>query len=346
MRRTDVSAVLVIALLVAACGASTRPAATSDAPGFPSPSASELAVVAWSSAMPLAYETPTPTSVPSAAPCTADQLGVAAYAGGATGSMAGGINVWNTGPAPCLISGRPLITILNKSGEPLLLDEGPMPSDSASQVVLSAGGSSPAPEKGASVGTGGAEFFWSNWCGRALDLPLAVVVTLPDGSVIRSGRTIDGVPRCDAPKSPSSLTVGNFSPIPAPDPTDPPILGIEALQVALETPDHATPGHSLQYVAILRNPTSEPISLDPCPAYLERLNARGGPVVADYLLNCSAQPFIDAGQSVRFAMVLDIPASLAADPDAALVWSLDPWFSEGFPPVPPDEKIAMPVVAP
>jgi hypothetical protein len=45
-------------------------------------------------------------------------------------------------------------------------------------------------------------------------------------------------------------------------------------------------------------------------------------------------------------MELDIPASLPASDDAAIVWSLDPYYSEGFPPRSPAQKLRIRIVSP
>jgi hypothetical protein len=45
-------------------------------------------------------------------------------------------------------------------------------------------------------------------------------------------------------------------------------------------------------------------------------------------------------------MELDIPASLPASDDAAIVWSLDPYHGEGFPPRSPAQTLRFRIVSP
>jgi hypothetical protein len=161
-----------------------------------------------------------------------------------------------------------------------------------------------------------------------------------------SERGDTSAPRCDDPTSPSTLTVSPFKATPGPEPTDPPTVPAEGLRLALEVPDHATAGETLRYLAALTNPTSGAIALAPCPAYRETLASSGAPLVEEHLLNCDAIPSIGPGQTVRFAMVLDIPASQLPTEKAAVVWELDPSYGEGLPPRSPAQKAPIRIVAP
>ena len=66
----------------------------------------------------------------------------------------------------------------------------------------------------------------------------------------------------------------------------------------------------------------------------------------DYLLDCAAVPSIGPGQTVRFAMEFEIPSSQPSTDQAALVWELDPFHSEGFLARQPAEKVGIRIVAP
>jgi hypothetical protein len=116
--------------------------------------------------------------------------------------------------------------------------------------------------------------------------------------------------------------------------------------VALEVPDHGTVGEALHYIAALTNPSTAAISLDPCPAYRESLVATGGLVALDYLLNCAVMPSIGPGKTVRFAMVFEIPPSQPPTTQAAIVWELDPYYSQGFLARSPAQKVAIRIIAP
>lgn len=102
-----------------------------------------------------------------------------------------------------------------------------------------------------------------------------------------------------------------------------PLSPLEKLTVAMTLPATVRAGDLLSYVVTLTNPTAQPISLSPCPGYLE--SGRGGGVVIkeEYALNCAPVPAIPAGGSVRFQMKLQVPASAPAG-TLALSWMLIP----------------------
>jgi hypothetical protein len=114
----------------------------------------------------------------------------------------------------------------------------------------------------------------------------------------------------------------------------------------LSEPDHATAGEALQYIAALTNPSMSAVALAPCPAYRESLVTPSGQIKADFLLNCAAAPSIGAGETLRFAMVFEVPRSQGPTDSAALIWELDPYYSEGFLARQPAQKVVVRIVAP
>jgi len=74
---------------------------------------------------------------------------------------------------------------------------------------------------------------------------------------------------------------------------------------------------------ILRNNGDQPVPLDPCPAYVERLWS-GSTLVAEpvYLLNCVATSPFQPGTTMTFEMVLHIPAD-APPGSGLLLWGTD-----------------------
>jgi hypothetical protein len=96
----------------------------------------------------------------------------------------------------------------------------------------------------------------------------------------------------------------------------------------------------------LTNPSANAIALSPCPPYRASLVSPGGLISADYVLDCVAVPSIGPGETRRFAMELAIPASQTPTAAAALVWELDPYYSQGFPPRGPAQKVTLRIVAP
>lgn len=259
--------------------------------------------------------------------------------------MAGGFLFRNGGPAACALVGRPSMALVGGDGRRLPVrdvatDQPPVP------IVLMANVALPADGMESPVGLGSVFLVWSNWCGGAPKQPLELRMTGPDGGTLAVPMDQTSLPRCDERQAPSTISVGPFAATTGHDPTDPPAIPAESLRLTLDVPDHAVAGQVLSYVANLANPTGGPISLEPCFTFMERLNTHGGPVVVEHVLACESVPMIAAGASVGFRMELAVPDSFPADPDAALVWSLDPFGDQGFAPRAPEAKVPMPVVAP
>lgn len=222
------------------------------------------------------------------------------------------------------------------------LSPGPAPEP----VLLAPDAVAPAPLVGPAMGTASVFLQWFNWCGARPAGPLTLRVTLPDGGTLRTPAAGDlGLPRCDDAAAGSSVAMGPFEAVPAPIPSEPPAIPDASLRVTLRAPAQAVAGQPLRYTALLANPGTTPVRLTPCPTYQERLNAPGGSVVREYVLNCAGAPVIAPGERVAFAIVLDVPVSLPPTSDSALVWTLDPFYGEGFPPSGPAVKVPLTVVA-
>ncbi|HYU50260.1 MAG TPA: DUF4232 domain-containing protein [Candidatus Limnocylindria bacterium] len=340
-----------VAFAMAGCVSSAGSSAAKQAAPAPSLSPTlpaAAAIVPWSSQTPAPLATPSPTTVVDAPVCQATQLD-AGDGGweGATGSLLGGFLIRNTSHEPCRLEGRPAIKIVDAEGRSLDVRTVPAPSPSPRPIVLGPKQAAPVLNEEPSRGLASETLQWFNWCGSAPKEPLKLTVTLPEGGVLRVPISFGGgTPRCDEPTAPSVLSVAPFEETSGPSATEPPAVPAQSLELTLVVPEHATAGQRLDYVAILTNHTTDPIALDPCPAYEERLNTSGGPVVGDYILACATVPVIAPGASVRFAMELNLPVALPPDDQAALVWGLDPFHSQGFPPQPPEQKVPIRVVAP
>jgi len=91
----------------------------------------------------------------------------------------------------------------------------------------------------------------------------------------------------------------------------------------VEVPSVVVAGETLHYQVTLRNDGDQPVPLDPCPIYVERLWG-GNTTVAEprYLLNCAAASPIQPGGSTTFEMVLDIPVNAPPGP-GVLLWGTD-----------------------
>jgi hypothetical protein len=312
------------------------------------------AIVPWSSATPAPPATPTVPPTPDAPTCRADQLAGDAGWGGATGSLLGGSLVWNTSASPCRLVGLPSVVIVDGAGRSLKVTDVTVPNPPAKPIVLGPHQSAPAVGLEPASGLASETLQWFNWCGASPKGPLSLAVTLPEGGVLHlpvvdNGETTSVAPitpRCDMPAVPSTVTVAAFEETPEPSPTEPPAVPAEGLRHALGVPDQTTAGAKLHYVAALTNPTASAISLTPCPPYRESLVTASGQLAVDYLLDCAAAPSVGPGETVRFAMEFEIPSSQPPTDQAALVWELDPFYSEGFLARQPAQKVAIRIVAP
>ena len=142
------------------------------------------------------------------------------------------------------------------------------------------------------------------------------------------------------------MTVSAFEATPGPDPTELPSVPAEGLRLTLELPDEATAGEELHYIAALTNPSADAIDLRPCPAYRQSLVTPSGQISADYVLDCHAVSSIGPGETRRFAMEFAVPASQLPTEAAALIWELDPYYSQGLLPRGPAQKVSLRIVAP
>ena len=85
---------------------------------------------------------------------------------------------------------------------------------------------------------------------------------------------------------------------------------LDALTVTIATPRTLTAGTTDSYRVTLRNPSSHPVALSPCPSYAEFVAPMGSNLSHDvhrYFLNCGAVSAIPAGGSVTFAMRVAVP---------------------------------------
>jgi len=195
-------ALVVVPLLAGPLGRNeTSPSPTTA--GTPEPS-SPLGVIPWIDATPSPSPTPDPTPDPHGfRSCSADDVAVVADGwGGATGSLAGGVELIGLSGDPCTVAGKPAVTLLNARGKVIATGTRSVPSSGSDLVVVPVGGV-------ASVTTA-----WSNWCGGAPDRPLKVRVRLPadnhdvEAVVHETGPASPAeMPRCDNPNGPSLVGV-------------------------------------------------------------------------------------------------------------------------------------------
>jgi hypothetical protein len=194
---------LVVVPLVAGPLGGTQKGPPPTPPRNPEPSM-PLGVIPWNDATPSPSPTPDPTpDAHGLRSCTAEDVAVVASGwGGATGSLAGGVEVIGLSGDPCTVAGKPAVTLLDARGKVIATGSGSAPSSGSDLVVVPVGV------------VADATIVWSNWCGKAPDRPLKVRVRLPGDSrdiaavvhEIGPGSAGD-VPRCDSPNGSSSLGV-------------------------------------------------------------------------------------------------------------------------------------------
>src|SRR5579884_1397558 len=152
---------------------------------------------------------------PLAPPCRASALRAQLFLQGATGSLVGGVNLINDGSASCSLLGWPATSFTGTAASTTHVKVKRLPHSSAPPDVLADPPGSLralAPGKSASV-----SLWWSNWCGPD-SVATGPAATPPTGLELRlaSGTSmivpISHAPRCDAPQSPSLLSVGPFTP--------------------------------------------------------------------------------------------------------------------------------------
>jgi hypothetical protein len=156
--------------------------------------------------------------------------------------------------------------------------------------------------------------------GVAVALPVAAIGggTRPDGP-----RPLGPVP-VPVPWVSAPGVVATY-PTPPPGQSQPavsvPPRYYQALHASITAPARAKFGSTIEYVVTLTNPTDRPVTLDPCPVYVEGIWTS----VETHPLNC-APGSIPAGGSVEFGMRIQVPGQGPNFPDpdgvAHLSWAI------------------------
>lgn len=133
-------------------------------------------------------------------------------------------------------------------------------------------------------------------------------------------RTSIDAPKCGAPDSGGDIIrSGLWEPRGTlPQSTRLPTAPTDALTVTIDSPTEIPFGTPINYTVTLTNPTTEPISLSPCPKYRQAAGESG--TVSEYygVLNCAKAPkTVNPDQSVTFQMTLDAPPEFSAGEGAA-----------------------------
>lgn len=183
--RCPMLSVLLVAVLLAACGGTASPAASlpSSSPAASLPSSSPAASNSGSGAC---------TSVNVRA--TGGQWGAAA------GSRGADVSVENAGSSPCVLPASPAVSLIDPAGSILL--------------ASSPGRTGPGPTIGPGE-TIGLSLVFSNWCDQSVSLPLRFRLALASGEIEiadLSVATSDQLPPCNGPGQASVLSATEWEP--------------------------------------------------------------------------------------------------------------------------------------
>jgi Protein of unknown function (DUF4232) len=273
---------------------------------------------------------------PLASPCRGSALRARVFLQGATGSLVGGINLLNAGSAPCSLLGWPTVSFTGAAASTTPVQVKELPRSPAPLNVLADPPGSLralAPGKAASV-----SLWWENWCGPA-SVPTGSPGTSPDGlKLTLAGGTsvvvpLAQAPRCDAPQSPSLLSVGPFAPterhLPESSrlPLRAAIVGVRPVRVKPGLRAFRVHrGELFRYEVAVTNTGRRAFRFagSNCPVYIEQVVP--GPRRV-YVLNCRPAGTFAAGATVLFAMHLRIPAG-APLANTGLTWELAPRTSQ------------------
>ena len=248
--------------------------------------------------------TPPATAPPGTHPCTAFQMSAKGSWQPNGGALVGGVRFTNHSGTACSLHGVPEVRLVDGKGHRLSFAEQGSGAPDPGAVLMP-----PGANDAAAIGVQ-----WTNWCGP-LSQPVKVQINLPDkGNVINvdpDGDGFKGAPPCTNQGAASTITVDPIQTA-APPVAPPPSAGLVA---TIRSPASVVAGSTLRYEVTLKNPTSDPVPLQPCPSYSESVAT----VSARYRLNCDPVGQIGPGASVVFAIQLAVPADVPLGP-ANLQW--------------------------
>src|SRR5215475_10587369 len=287
------TAVLVALLVVTACANAHETTSRSISGSIPAGT-----VVPWIDE-PSAWPTSTPTPAPSGAPCVSDDLSatasVAARHLGISQEDAANVTVTNVGRRRCELTGTPV----------LLMRVGSRYESVATRTGVWSSGSVVVP---ASIGAGERAFVQ---IAKTLACNGGTGATTAAGLALSIGRRRLPIPGLTLSGTCSGVFVSPWFTL-APEPRS----ALAGLTASIEAGTSVQRGRPLTYTVALTNTSDVAVVLDPCPVYGESI----GKHMRLYLLNCASGD-IAPHLTVRFAMMLDVPADLAPG-DTVLGWQL------------------------
>lgn len=116
--------------------------------------------------------------------------------------MGGGLVLQNKSKIPCYLQGQPTAHLAARDGATLAVEESSIAAGQAEPAVLL----SPGEDVRAAIAVG-----WSNWCGASPG-NTSLSLTIEGGGSVTVTPSIDVIPACDNPGSPSAIDVGYFVP--------------------------------------------------------------------------------------------------------------------------------------
>ena len=262
-----------------------------------------------------------PPSPPPAkyAPCTAAELtGRPGVTGVGAGNVTRNLVFTNTSGRACTLAGGPReITGVRRDGRRVRLVTGAVSGISLDYGLL--GPANLQPGQSAQV-----VLHTTDMCPKAIEGRIDNFIALEVGIQHSGAVRIDFPPGqpYKAVCGVNAYTFGVALP-PAPKHSSP----LDVLTVTRSMPRRLTAGTTASYTVTLRNPTSHPVALRPCPSYLEFVQPIGTKpppwaALPRYYLNCQAAPEIPAHRSVTFAMRVPVPAISGRARSAKYGWML------------------------
>lgn len=300
--------VAVIAVVISLVGTSGDDHAS---PPATTPSVDLTGSIPWINAPARPYQPPTAPSTPPAAtdarPCTTSDVAARFTDGtGAGGHSETYVTFRNTSRSTCVLKGYPRVTATEPGRPDVTATNGSFfPSGRPANMP---------PGRETLLGLETDTYCNARPGGGGGGPPYHhIAIRLPGGGTVALHRASDGFDvACGL-----HLTGFFVAQAEQPEPHDP----LSDLRASLETPRTIRAGGTLVYVADVRNPTDRPISLIPCPGYIEWTTGTPTPAKQTYALNCRPVGAIAAHGSVRFEMRLRIPANTPAGP-IHISWTL------------------------